>query len=160
MFLTLFYMVDAMSALNSSMGGAVFGDTLMLMQSIMFARAFAVILIIVGLGVLLNRRLYLVMMEDASKGQNPLLLFVTGFFTLVLGWLMVMSHNFWRGDWTVLVTLMCWLTFLKGVLIVLFPQLSNSIAKSYKAMPAFASVAGLVILVLGVVFAYFGYFLR
>ncbi len=154
-------MVDAMSALNAAMmGSGGMGNTIMMMQSVMFARALAVILVIVGLGVLLNRRLYLAMMAEASNGQNSLLLFVTGFFTLVLGWLMVMSHNFWRGDWTVLVTIICWLTFLKGALIILFPQLSTSIAKSYKSVPALATAAGAVILVLGLVFAYFGYMIR
>jgi hypothetical protein len=53
-----------------------------------------------------------------SKG----LLWVTGFMTFVMGMVIVALYNVWSADWRVLVTLLGWLTVIKGAVIMLFPS--------------------------------------
>jgi hypothetical protein len=50
------------------------------------------------------------------------LLWVTGCITFVMGMVIVALYNVWSADWRVLVTLLGWLTVIKGAVIILFPS--------------------------------------
>jgi hypothetical protein len=50
------------------------------------------------------------------------LLWVTGFMTFVMGAVLVALHNMWCRDWRVIVTLLSWLTAIKGAVIMVIPQ--------------------------------------
>ena len=54
--------------------------------------------------------------------NNAPLMFVTGFFTIIIGILMVVSHNIWRWNWRIIITFIGWLTLLKGVSIIYYPK--------------------------------------
>ena len=41
---------------------------------------------------------------------------------VVLGLLLVLSHNVWTTDWRVIITLVGWLTLLKGIALMLWPD--------------------------------------
>ncbi len=53
---------------------------------------------------------------------NKRLLWLTGLITFVMGAVIVALHNVWSADWRVLVTLLGWLTAIKGAVILLFPS--------------------------------------
>lgn len=53
--------------------------------------------------------------------QPPILLF-SAIFTLMLGLALVLTHNVWVMDWPVLVTIICWMVFIKGLFLLFFPQ--------------------------------------
>ena len=55
----------------------------------------------------------------ASPGQT----LAWGLIALALGLLILAVHNVWRADWTVVVTLIGWAATLKGVLLVLAPEM-------------------------------------
>jgi len=63
--------------------------------------------------------------------DNPSLLFVTGFMALIMGLLLVLSHNIWTYDWKVIITIIGWTTLLKGILRVLFPRLGVKLNKKW-----------------------------
>lgn len=52
-----------------------------------------------------------------------------GILTLILGIILVMNHNVWVKDWTVVVTILSWWLLVKGFLLVYFP---NRIVKPTK----------------------------
>jgi hypothetical protein len=54
--------------------------------------------------------------------NNKGLLWVTGLITFVTGTVIVALHNVWSADWRVLVTLLGWLTVVKGAVILLIPS--------------------------------------
>ena len=89
--------------------------------------------------------------------NNTPLMFVMGFIVLILGILMVVSHNIWQRNWKVIITIIAWLCLLKGASIMLFPQFidKTSILFMHNINIAYA-MAG-IDLVLGLLISYFGF---
>ena len=76
-------------------------------------------LVIVGITVF-NKSYFNAVMTDLANTKG--LLWVTGLITFVMGTVIVALHNVWSVDWRVIVTLLGWLTVIKGAVIVLFPS--------------------------------------
>jgi hypothetical protein len=54
--------------------------------------------------------------------NNLALVYVVGLFTVAAGLAMVLSHNIWRGGaLPIVVTLLCWITLLKGITALVLP---------------------------------------
>ena len=87
--------------------------------SIFIARILAVMYLLIGLGMLLDRPHYKRMMDDFLR--NAGLLYVGALLAFVMGYLVVYFHNNWVSNWTVIVTVIGWLALLKGVLLLVFP---------------------------------------
>lgn len=49
-----------------------------------------------------------------------------GYLSLILGLISVLLHNIWVADWHVLVTIFGWLTLIKGILVIAWPELSRN----------------------------------
>jgi hypothetical protein len=89
--------------------------------------------------------------------NNAPLMLVTGCMTLILGLLMVVSHNIWHWDWRVLVTIVSWLVLLKGVSILYFPGYIDSLTMLYLQNAMFAHCANAIDIILGLILIYFGF---
>ena len=76
-------------------------------------------LVIVGI-TLFNKSYFNAVMTDLANSKG--LLWITGFITFVMGTAIVALYNVWSADWRVLVTLLGWLTVIKGAFIMLFPS--------------------------------------
>ncbi len=76
-------------------------------------------LVIVGITVF-NKPYFNVVMTDLVNNKG--LLWVTGLITFVMGTVIVALYNVWSADWRVLVTLLGWLTVIKGAVIMLLPS--------------------------------------
>ena len=76
-------------------------------------------LVIVGIS-LFNKSYFNAVMSDLVDSKG--LLWVTGLITFVMGTVIVALYNVWSADWRVLVTLLGWLTVIKGAVIILFPS--------------------------------------
>ena len=119
------------------------------------AKVLGLYLIIVSVAMLTNMQQ--VMVYIAGIMDSPPLLFVTGLFTLILGLLMVVSHNVWQWNWRVLITIIAWLVLLKGSCIALDPQWIDSISLQFIQNPAVAYTAAGIDLALGILLCYFGF---
>jgi hypothetical protein len=75
-------------------------------------------LLIVGITVF-NKPYFNTVMADFVNNKG--LLWITGLMTFVMGAVLVALHNIWSTDWRVLVTILGWLTVIKGAVIMLFP---------------------------------------
>jgi hypothetical protein len=76
-------------------------------------------LVIVGI-TLFNKSYFNAVMTDLANSKG--LLWITGFITFVMGTVIVALYNVWSADWRLLVTLLGWLTVIKGAFIMLFPS--------------------------------------
>lgn len=85
------------------------------------------------------------------------LMFVAGFFTLILGLLMVVSHNVWELNWRVVITILAWLILLKGVSIIFFPEFIDHLSLSFVHHLNFAYVSAGFDFLLGVLLTYLGF---
>ena len=89
--------------------------------------------------------------------NNNAAMFLTGFVTLILGLLMVVSHNVWQWNWRVIITLFSWIVLLKGLSLLLYPQFIDKTTVLFVKNADAAYIAGAFDFVLGVVLCNFGF---
>jgi hypothetical protein len=85
------------------------------------------------------------------------LMFVSGFFTLILGSMMIVSHSIWRLNWQGAVTLLSWLFFLKGVCLILYPHILYGMTTVFVQTELYVYIAASLDVALGLLLAYFGF---
>ena len=121
--------------------------------SIFLAKVLGLYLIIVPASVLLNRKYLPRIIEEFSRSFA--LIVLSGFIALVLGLLVVVSHNIWSADWRVMITILGWLTLAKGVFRIFLPH-KFSQAASMSARPWWVVVI-VIFIALGGYLTYVGF---
>jgi len=84
--------------------------------------------------------------------------FLAGFFALLIGMLIITFHNVWVSDWPVIITLIGWLSFLKGAVFMLASDVLQGILKYVKKATMYFTIAGVIWLLVGVYLIYVGFF--
>ena len=87
--------------------------------SIFLARAIGLLGVITSLAVLTRYKEALAYEERLVKHVENI--YLSGFFILILGVLLVVGHQVWTSDWRVIITILGWLVLLKGIFRVSFP---------------------------------------
>lgn len=77
----------------------------------------------------------------------------TGYITMLLGLVTVVAHNVWVWDWPVVITVLGWMTLIKGIGKVGFPGLINKKAQMFKSQSV---VWGIAIFLIGVFIFWIG----
>ena len=124
-----------------------------MISSVVLAQVFGIYLAVMGISLLFNPKYYNEAAADLFAHKGVLLL--SAIMTLILGIILVLSHNLWVNDWRVIVTMLCWLTFIKGVVRVVFPCFDQKWKTCYDKCCIIFS--GLFCLGLGGVLLYFGF---
>ncbi len=124
-------------------------------RSIYIAKLIGPIMLVVGLGMLLNGAVYRAVV--AQFLQSYALIYLSGIAGMLIGLALVHAHNEWRADWRVIITLLGWLSLIGGIFRTLVPQEVAAIGSGLFANAATLMIAGFVVLVLGGVLSYFGY---
>lgn len=57
-----------------------------------------------------------------TEVKNEATMFFWGIVSLVIGIAMVLIHNVWVSDWRVVITILGWLTLVKGLDVLFLPQ--------------------------------------
>jgi len=111
------------------------------------------LLVIMGI-TLFNKSYFTEVMADLTNSKG--LLWLTGLITFVMGMVMVALYNVWSADWRVLVTILGWLTVIKGAVIMLVP---SSMVLLYRRLWSshLLNYSGLYALVLGGVLLFLGF---
>ncbi len=71
--------------------------------------------------------------------------------------MLVVGHNIWEKHWRVLITILAWITLIKGILILNCPYSMREFSMHIMATPAAAYGAATVDFVLGCVLVYCGF---
>jgi uncharacterized protein YjeT (DUF2065 family) len=121
--------------------------------SVLVAQIFGLVYVMFGLGMLINGSYYKKALDEMMNNSGFMVF--GGMISLVIGFLLVRSHNVWVGDWTVLVTILGWLALVKGVLLLLAPNFLVDISKSILKN---TQVVGVGALILGLILGYFGFY--
>lgn len=119
--------------------------------SILIAKILSLTYFSAGVAVFSKKLSFAKISEDFEK--SPGLTFLGGFIALAIGATLVEYHNRWSTDWTVLVTLVGWISLLKGVLFIAFPGFISPF-KKWTVNPIFLGPA---LFALGALFGYFGF---
>ena len=119
------------------------------------ARLLGPTLLVIGLGMLANREGYRAMAREFL--QSRALIYLAGLLALVPGLAIVLVHNVWAFDWRLIITIFGWLAVIGGVLRLLAPQRVTAIGETLLASQTYMLIAGVVVLALGGLLAFFGY---
>ena len=81
---------------------------------------------------------------------HPGLFFVFALFTVVIGLLMVTTHNIWLMNWQVLVTIFSWIILFSGLIRLACPNTAMRIAQTFFNHPVRMQITGSILLIIGV----------
>ena len=124
--------------------------------SVFIARIFGLSYLVMGMGLLFNRKVFRRIIEDFAG--NSTFTFYGGALALVIGIVIIQTHNLWVSDWRLMVTLIGWAGFIKGAWIIILPDSAARFMQAYlknKNLPVIHSIGAFI---LGAVLTFFGYF--
>lgn len=122
--------------------------------SIFLAKVIGLISVISTTAVMVRYKESLAFDEEAVK--SLLFTYTSGFFILILGVLLIVSHSVWVFDWRLVITIMSWLVFLKGVGRIFFPHAVKRLIEKKKENRKFIFGEVAVFLV-GLYLLYYGF---
>lgn len=115
--------------------------------TIFLAQFWGWLLVILCLTFLLRRK---VLVEELLRliGDRGFTL-VSGYLALIIGLATVILHNVWVADWRVVITIFGWLSLLKGIVRIGFPEITRKFAPTFRDKPFLTQVLLVVAVLLG-----------
>lgn len=120
------------------------------------ARVIGPIILIVG-AVVLARLNDLVMMVPAILQDGPLA-FITGIFTLICGMVLFAAHHHFGSAAAIVITVLGGLTVVRGISLLLAPDIIASFANTLLIYSPGAMIAGGIAVIIGAYLTYTGWF--
>ncbi len=124
--------------------------------SLFIARIFGICYIVVGIGLLRNRKNFEKIVDDFCK--NTTLVFYGGIMALVVGMSIILTHNFWIASWRVIITIIGWIALIKGIWIIVFPDTIPGFMEFYKKSKSLITAHSIAALAFGIILTFFGFF--
>ena len=126
-----------------------------MLTSIFIAKLMGPFLLVVGLSILINEKNTRAMAKEVLGSHA--LIYVFGIFDLLIGLVLVAVHNVWVMDWRVIITVIGWLSIVRGLVRILFaPYIMKNGPKMLKKQGLLMGIA-IVVMILGAVLSYYGY---
>src|SRR5476649_1688665 len=123
--------------------------------SIFIAKLMGPILFLVGASILINEKSIRVMAKEVLGSHA--LIYIFGILDLMLGLVLVTVHNVWVMDWRVIITLIGWISIVRGIVRILFaPYIKKNAPKLLRKQGLLMGIS-IVMLILGAVLSYYGY---
>jgi len=119
--------------------------------SIVLAQMWGIGFVVFGLSMFLNKKWMATAVEEMIQNQGVIML--AGLVALVLGLVLVALNNIWTSGLPLFITILGWLTLIKGAIILLFPTFTVSYYKKVNKGNIFVW-GGFVLLILGLVLLY------
>ena len=122
--------------------------------SLFLAKVLGLYLLIFGLAMLYNRGSITKAMNDVVAGNGTLLLL--GIITLIIGILLVTTHNVWVYSWPVVITILGWLFLFKGVMRIFCPAKVRNFVKKFDKTKCYYTATSIFV-ALGAYLTYTGF---
>ena len=108
-----------------------------------------------AVGVLINTAIYRRMVEEFT--ESPALRYLGGMLALFFGLFILNFNNAWTADWTVIITIIGWLSVVKGVLLIVFPNVYLQFTNWMRMGDAMMRYMGIIYLLLGLFLTFKGF---
>ena len=82
--------------------------------SLFLAKVVGLYMVVVGFALIFRKELFLAAVDDLLT--NPALMVFSTVLSLIIGLLMVVSHNVWVIGWPVLITILGYMSLMKGII--------------------------------------------
>jgi len=122
--------------------------------AVFIARLIGPAFVAVGLGILANGPFYTALIIEAV--HSPTLIYFSGLISLVPGLAILNVHRSWTG-WPVIITIIGWLMAIGGVIRLVLPATTATLASDLYSKPYALLIAALVVLVVGAYLCFEGY---
>ena len=123
--------------------------------SLLIAKLIGLPVLIAGAGLLLNTAGY----RDMAKAflKNEGLIYISGVLIAVAGTAIVVTHNRWSLDWTLLITIFGWMTLIGGAVRMTYPKWVARVGAGFIESTAMMRAGGVLWLVIGATLTYLGF---
>ena len=112
------------------------------------ATVFGWYLVVFSLFLLFKREEFKLVMTDVLAQRG--LFFVFAIITVIMGLLLVVSHNIWIIGWPVVITLLSWLILITGLIRLFFNETASKMATSFLNHSASIPITAVVLLIIGI----------
>jgi hypothetical protein len=125
------------------------------MLSIFLGKIIGFYLVIVSASMLIQYKHYAKMIHEFFSKKGHMCL--AGILKIIVGLLIVLSHNIWEESWVTFITVIGWIILLSGIYILLFPQKAAECTKSMEKSNGFLWMHG-ICLAIGLYLLYLTYY--
>ncbi len=125
--------------------------------TILISKIMGPIFIVVAVGVLLNLKNYRLVTEDFLS--EPAFVYLGGLIALSCGIIIVLVHNLWVLNGRVIITILGWMSVVKGVSLLVFPEIASKLARAYVKNSGLLIAHLIVALAIGAVLTIIGYYI-
>ena len=126
-------------------------------DSYVIAQVLGMLLTVLGIGCIFNQDHIRKVLVAVS--ENHAIQFIAAIVPLLVGSFIIVVHNEWVANWTVILTLLGWIIFLIGAVRAIFPLFFVARLKHLSHVIPVA-LLGALLLLLGLVLLYFGFNVR
>ena len=124
-------------------------------MSIFLAKLIGPIFLAVGIGLIANAAAYRKLANEFLA--STALIYLSGLLTMTAGLAIVLTHNVWRADWTVIITILGWLLLIGGAFRIVMPQGTERIVRRLLKEKHGLTIGGIIWVALGGILCVFGY---
>ncbi|MEI6650549.1 MAG: hypothetical protein WCL23_03905 [Candidatus Moraniibacteriota bacterium] len=110
----------------------------------------------IGVGMLAHPDVLKKMFRDLEHG--PVAVYLSGFVSLFMGYVLVAFHNVWYFDRSVIITIVGWAALFKGLSLLLFPTSLFAVSKKMTRSDGYLKVFPWYAILFGLLLLYFGFF--
>lgn len=122
--------------------------------SIFLAKILGLYLFIMAIFMLVHAQRVNAIVNNIS---NPPFLFMSGAIILIIGILLIVTHNIWVANCRVLITIIGWLTFIRGIVRLMFPEFAIKIITNFVQNTTVYYITSIIIFFLGIYLSYAGF---
>jgi hypothetical protein len=123
------------------------------------ARLMGPVMLVIGLGMaaglLMEGAAYTSLLKEFIASRA--LIFITGILALTAGLAIVNTHNLWVRDWRVIVTILGWLLVLRGVMLLIFTSVVQTLGDRVLAAQSGIVAGAAITFVIGAILSIMGY---
>jgi hypothetical protein len=109
-----------------------------------------------GLVWVINPKVFRDLIRDIINNRG--LLFLSGLLAIMIGYLLIAFHNTWTLNRSVIITILGWVSLLKGLLIIILPSTQINTFLNLTIIKKYLAVSPWLVLIVGIVSLYLGYF--
>jgi hypothetical protein len=123
--------------------------------SFFLGKVIGIYLFTTSLALVLNKKIYKDFLKEIA--QNSSFIIFSGIIALILGIMIITTHNVWMMKWEVIITIIGWITFIKGVLFLYFPTSMLHMIKHLYKKTIFITICSWIGLFIGIYLIYMSF---
>jgi len=123
--------------------------------SIFLAQLLGPMFVVLGIALLSKPQMFQTVLQGFIGSAT--LLYLAGFFGLLGGMALVLTHNVWVADWRLIITLIGWVTLVRALISIFQPQWIVGAGTAILKQRGIFFGAAVLNLIVGLILSYFGY---